>query len=175
MCSLIIIHQQQFGHRNKKFENDEKCQIAGINVARMKGVDINDPIMKQFVDNLERVNNLAENSEGFIWRLKDENDDATSFKPYNDEQVIINISVWDSIESLKDFVFKTFHSDFLKRRKEWFKSYGKIQVAMWWIQEGEIPTIEEAVDKLEYLQKNVPSEMVFDFKNIFPKPIVNNN
>jgi len=107
--------------------------------------------------------------------LKDENDDATSFKPYNDEQVIINISVWDSIESLKDFVFKTFHSDFLKRRKEWFKSYGKIQVAMWWIQEGEIPTIEEAVDKLEYLQKNVPSEMVFDFKNIFPKPIVNNN
>jgi len=103
--------------------------------------------------------------------LKDENNDATSFNPYNDEQIIINISVWESIESLEHFVFKTFHSDFLKRRKEWFKSYGKIHIAMWWIAEGENPTIQEAVNKLDYLQKNGSSKIVFDFKNKFPKPI----
>lgn len=147
-----------------------KYHIAEINVARMKGVNINDPIMQEFVSNLERVNKLAENSEGFIWRLKDENNDATSFNPYNDEQVIINISVWKSIESLENFVFKTFHSDFLKRRKEWFDSYGKMHLGMWWILEGENPGIQEAVNKLEYLQKNGSSKLVFNFKNKFPKP-----
>ena len=145
-------------------------QIAEINVARMKGVNIDDPIMKKFVDNLDRVNKLAENSEGFVWRVKDENNDATSFNPYEDEQVIINISVWESIESLEKFVFKTFHTDFLKRRKEWFKSYGKMYVAMWWIPAGEFPSIQEAVDQLDYLQKNGSSQNVFDFRKKFPKP-----
>ena len=145
-------------------------QIAEINVARMKGVNINDPIMKEFVDNLERVNNLAENSKGFVWRLKDENNDATSFNPYDDERIIVNMSVWESIEFLEMFVYKTFHTDFLKRRNEWFDSYGKIYTAMWWIPIGEFPTVQEAVDKLEYLQKNGPSRLAFDFRNRFSKP-----
>ncbi len=145
--------------------------IAEINVARMKGVNIDDPIMKEFVDNLDKVNALAERSEGFVWRLQDENNDATSFNPYNDEQVIINISVWETIESLESFVFKTFHTDFLKRRKEWFYTYGKVHTAMWWMPKGEFPSIEEAVAKLDYLQKNGASEIVFDFRNRFPKPM----
>jgi len=145
-------------------------QIAEINVARMKGVNINDPIMKEFVDNLDCVNYLAEQSDGFIWRLQGENNDATSFNPYDDEQVLINISVWESVESLHDYVFKTFHSDFLKRRKEWFQSYGKIHTAMWWVKEGEYPNIQDAVTKLDELQKNGPSELVFNFKKVFPKP-----
>ena len=145
--------------------------IAEINVARMKGVNIDDPIMNEFVENLESVNNLAESSEGFVWRLKDENNDATSFNPYKDEQIIINVSVWESIESLENFVFKTFHSDFLRRRKEWFKSYGKIHTAMWWVPKGNYPTVQEAVDKLDYLQKNGSSEIVFDYKNKFPEPV----
>jgi len=148
----------------------KEYQIAEINIARMKGVNINDPIMNEFVENLDRVNNLAENSEGFVWRLKDDNNDATSFNPYNDEQVIVNMSVWETIESLETFVYKTFHTDFLKRRKEWFHSYGKVYTAMWWITKGEFPTIQEGVDKLDSLQKNGASEAVFDFRNTFSKP-----
>ena len=93
--------------------------LAEINIAKMKGVDINDPIMKEFVDNLEAVNTLAEESEGFIWRLKDDTDSygATSLNPYNDEQIIINVSVWESTETLEHYMYKTFHSEFLKRRK----------------------------------------------------------
>lgn len=144
--------------------------IAEINIARMKGVNIDDPIMKEFVDNLDRVNNLAENSKGFVWRLKDENNDATGFNPYNDEQIIVNMSVWETIESLEMFVYKTFHTDFLKRRKEWFHTYGKVYTAMWWIPKGEFPTVQEAVDKLDYLQKNGVSNLVFDFRNKFPSP-----
>lgn len=145
-------------------------QLAQINVAHIKGVNIEDPVMKEFVDNLDVVNALAENSEGFVWRLKDENNNASSFDPYENVQIIINISVWESIETLGDFVFKTFHSDFLRRRKEWFQTYGKIATAMWWIEEGKNPSVEEAVEKLDYLQKNGASDVVFDFKNKYSPP-----
>ena len=122
-----------------------KFHIAEINIAKMKGVDINDPIMKEFVENLDCVNQIAEKSEGFVWRLKDENNNATSINPYNDERIIINVSVWESIETLENFMYRTFHSDFLKRRKEWFSAYGTAHTAMWWILAGHLPTVQEAV------------------------------
>ena len=140
-------------------------QLAEINIARMKGVNINDPVMRKFVKNLDRVNSLAEKSEGFVWRLKDDTNNATSFNPYNDEQVIINISVWQNIESLENFMYKTLHVEFLKRRKEWFHTFGKVYMAMWWISNGKFPAIREATEKLEWLQEHGPSELVFDFKN----------
>lgn len=147
-----------------------KYQLAEINIARMKGVNINDPLMKEFVDNLDKVNALAESSPGFIWRFKDESNNATSFNPYNDEQVIINISVWDSIEHLENYMYKTLHSEFLKRRREWFHRFGKVYTAMWWIPCGQFPTVQEAVNNLEYLQKNGATEKVFDFKTKFICP-----
>jgi hypothetical protein len=145
-------------------------QIAQINIARMHGVSINDHIMQEFVDNLDKVNDLAENSEGFIWRLKDENNNATGINPYGDEQILVNVSVWESIEALEKYVYKTFHTDFLRRRKEWFQNFGKVSTAMWWIKKDEFPTIEEAVSKLDYLQQNGASETVFDSKKRFPPP-----
>ena len=142
-------------------------QLAQINIARMIGVDINDPIMQEFVDNLDRVNALAEQSPGFIWRLKDESNNASSFNPYDDVKVIINISVWESVETLEQFTYKTFHTDFLRRRKEWFKKMGEAHFAMWWIPKGRFPTVEEAVAKLDLLQKEGPSPAVFNFKTSF--------
>jgi hypothetical protein len=145
-------------------------QLAEINIARMKGVTINDPIMQEFNDNLDTVNAIAENSPGFIWRFKDENNNATSANPYNDLQVIINISVWASIEELEVFMYKTIHSDFLKRRKDWFHKFGKVYTAMWWTPAGVYPTVEQAVAKLDHLQVNGASQEVFDFKHKFPAP-----
>ncbi|WP_367751947.1 DUF3291 domain-containing protein [Flavobacterium sp. WC2430] len=145
-------------------------QIAEINIAKMKGVAINDPIMKEFVDNLDSVNELAESSTGFVWRLKDDTNNATALNPYNDEQIIVNVSVWENVESLENFVYKTFHTEFLKRRKEWFQTFGKVYTAMWWIKKGEFPTLYNAKEKLDYLQENGASEIVFDFRKKFPKP-----
>ena len=145
-----------------------KYQLAQINVARMIGVNIDDPIMKEFVDNLNRVNELAENSPGFIWRLKDDSNNASNFNPFIDEQVIINISVWKDIESLENFTYKTFHTDFLK--KKWFYKYGKAHFAIWWIKEGKHPSIEESIEKIEHLQLNGPSEKAFNFKDKFKEP-----
>lgn len=151
-------------------------QIAQINVARMIGVNIDDPIMKEFADNLDTVNELAEKSEGFVWRLKDESNNAAAFDPYEDEQIIINISVWEDVKSLENFTYKTFHTDFLRRRKEWFMKYGKAHYALWWIEEGKFPSVEECVERLDYLQKNDPSERAFNFKVNFPHPeIISHN
>ena len=147
-----------------------KHQIAQINIARMIGVNIDDPIMQEFVDNLDSVNELAESSPGFIWRIKDDSNNASSFNPYDDEQIIINISVWEDIESLEQFTYKTFHTDFLRRRREWFQKFGKASFAMWWIKEGDFPTVEEAVEKLAYFQLYGPSVSVFDFKERFSAP-----
>jgi Domain of unknown function (DUF3291) len=145
-------------------------QLAQINIARMKGVNINDPIMQEFVDNLDAVNALAESSEGFVWRLKEENNNATSFNPYNDEQVIVNISVWQNVETLEEFVYKTFHTDFLKRRREWFQTFGKAYTALWWIDQGQYPTLAEAVARLDHLQTHGASPYSFDFRKKFPPP-----
>jgi len=145
-------------------------QLAQINVARMVGVNIEDPIMKEFVTNLDRINDLAEHSPGFIWRLKDESNNASSFNPFNDEQVIINISVWKDIESLENFTYKTFHTHFLKRRKEWFHKYGKAYFALWWVEEGNYPSIEESIERLEHLQRKGATEKAFDFRNTFTRP-----
>lgn len=145
-------------------------QLAEINIAKMKGVNIDDPIMQEFVDNLDRVNALAESSEGFIWRLKDDSNNATNLNPYDDEQIIINISVWRDVEALEQFTYKTFHTDFLKRRKEWFQTYGKAYYTMWWIKAGEFPTVEMAVKKLAVFQENGPSPEAFNFRMRFPMP-----
>ena len=136
----------------------------------MIGVNIEDPVMKEFVENLDRVNDLAERSPGFVWRLKDESNNASGFNPFNDEQVIINISVWKNIESLENYTYKTFHTDFLKRRKEWFSKYGKAHFALWWIEEGMFPSIEDAIERLTCLQQNGASERAFTFKERFSMP-----
>ena len=147
-------------------------QLAQINIAKMNGVNINDPVMKEFVDNLILINSLAESSDGFVWRLKGENNNATNLNPYNDEQIIVNISVWQSIEHLEHYVYKTMHTEFLKRRKEWFQKFGKAYYALWWIVKDEYPTVAEAISKLTYMQQNGATQEAFDFKNRFKTPVL---
>lgn len=145
-------------------------QLAEINIARMKGVNILDPIMQEFVDNLDHINALAESSEGFIWRLKDDSNNATQLNPYNDEQVIVNISVWKDVESLSEFVYRTMHTDFLKRRSEWFQKFGQAYFAMWWIESNDYPTIEDAKNRLDHLQNHGPSLYAFNFREKYEAP-----
>ncbi len=145
--------------------------LAQINIARMKGTNIDDPMMKEFVDNLEPINSLAEKSEGFVWRLKDDSNNATHLNPYDNEQIIVNYSIWKDVKSLENFVFRTMHAEFLRRRKEWFQKLEQPSTAMWWVPKGTVPTLAEAVDKLDQLQKNGASERIFDFKNKYSPPI----
>ena len=142
----------------------ENHHLVQLNIAKMKGENIEDPIMQGFVLKLDEVNALAEQSEGFVWRLKDEINDATSYNPFGDTQIIVNFSMWEDAESLKNFVFKSMHVEVMKRKKEWFERFGKPYLVMWHISEGEIPTLEEAKKRLEHLQENGDSDYAFGFR-----------
>ena len=141
-------------------------QLAQLNIAKAK-YSLEAPEIKEFVDNLEPVNNLAESSSGFIWRLKDENGDATDIQAFSDPNIIVNMSVWDSTDALKNFMFRTHHRDFLRRKKEWFHNIPEDSYVLWWVPIGHIPTIEEAVEKLEYLRNNGDTPSAFTFKSNF--------
>ncbi len=145
-------------------------QLAQLNIARMR-FPLESPEMADFVNNLDRINALADSSEGFVWRLQGEGNDATSLRPFDDDFIIVNMSVWDNLESLKAYVYKSAHTDILKRRAEWFEKVLEAMVVMWWIPSGHIPTVTESKERLEHLRQNGSSEFAFSFREAFPAPI----
>ena len=141
----------------------EKMQLAQLNIARTKAA-MDEPLMKEFVDNLAPINAMAESSQGFVWRLQDESGDATSIQAFDDPSLIVNMSVWTSVESLKAFIFKTHHIDFLKRKSEWFDSLEEANYVLWWVPQGHRPSVEEAKERLMHLREQGESSYAFSFK-----------
>lgn len=140
--------------------------LAQLNIAKAK-YSLESSDIKEFVDNLEPVNKTAESSDGFIWRLKDENGDATNIQAFYDPDIIVNMSVWESTDALKNFMFRTHHRDFLRRKTEWFYNIPEDSYVLWWIPEGHIPSVEEAVEKLNMLRKKGDTPNAFSFKSNF--------
>jgi len=140
--------------------------LAEINIAKMKA-PIDSPVMAEFVANLNNINSLAESSDGFIWRLKDESDNATSIKIYDDDFLIINMSVWKDAESLFHFVYQTKHIEFLKKRKDWFDQMKERYMALWYTPESTMPTVQDAIERLDFLRRNGETPFSFTFKNKF--------
>jgi hypothetical protein len=149
-----------------------KYQLAQINIGELKA-PLDSPELKDFVDNLDRINALAESSPGFVWRLKGDGNDATSLRPLGDN-VIVNLSVWRDVNALRDYVYKSAHVEIMKRRREFFARMGNAYLALWWIPVGHEPTVAEAVEKLEYLRKHGPSPEAFTFGEAFSAPDAQN-
>jgi hypothetical protein len=145
--------------------------LAQINVGRLL-YPLDDPRMADFVDNLAAINALAEASEGFVWRLKDETGNATSIAAYDDPAIIVNISVWTAPEALYAFAYQTAHRRFVQRRKEWFELFDGPYLALWWIAEGTIPTVTEGRQRLDHLGRVGPTAYAFTFKKAFPAAVV---
>jgi hypothetical protein len=141
--------------------------LAQLNIAKMKA-DIDDPIMRDFVDKLEDVNSIADNSPGFVWRLQTDTGDATDLRVFEDNMLLVNMSVWESVEDLKTFVYETFHLEILKRKKEWFDKFDGVYQVMWWVKAGRIPDVDEARARLSCLQEQGVSELAFNFQRSFP-------
>jgi hypothetical protein len=120
--------------------------------------------------NIRRPAGLAEASPGFVWRLKDEGNNATAFNPYNDNRIIVNMSLWETLDHLMQYVYKGRHAEVLRSRREWFVNFGKPFTTMWYVPAGKIPTIEEAMERLQSLQDHGPTPFAFDFKTKFPEP-----
>jgi len=144
-------------------------QLAQVNIARLRA-PLDSPLLADFVANLDPVNALAEASAGFVWRLKDEGGNATSIPYSDDPAIIVNLSVWESVEALRAFTFRSHHTQFLKRRREWFERMD-LAVALWWVEAGHRPTPAEAREKLDHLERYGPGEAVFSFARAFAAPL----
>ncbi|HVU12391.1 MAG TPA: DUF3291 domain-containing protein [Phototrophicaceae bacterium] len=141
--------------------------LAQFNIARMLD-EIDTPLMAEFVANLDRLNGLAEQSSGFVWRLKsDDSDDSTSIRIYDDHYLIVNMSVWETIEALHEFTYYSAHTDIYRRRREWFEKPEVPILVLWWIPAGHTPTAAEGKVKLEYLQQHGVTPEAFTFKQRF--------
>lgn len=143
--------------------------LAQVNVGMAKGA-MDSEVMKVFSDNLAPINTIAEASEGFVWRLKDEGGNATDIVFSDNPNELVNMSVWQSVDALKHFMFKTHHIDFLKRKKEWFEPATTQTYALWWVPVGHYPSIQEAKDKLALLNAKDETAQAFTFKKLFEPP-----
>jgi hypothetical protein len=143
-------------------------QIAQVNIARARE-PLDSRLLAEFVAALEPVNALADRSPGFVWRLQTEEGDATSIRAFEDELMIVNLSVWESIDALWRFVYDGKHLEVMRRRREWFERIER-HLALWWVPAGHRPEVDEAKERLEHLRLRGPGAHAFTFKRHFPPP-----
>ncbi len=145
-------------------------QLAHLNVAAMRE-PLDSPGMAEFVANLDRINALADQAPGFVWRLKDDEAGSASAatRPFGD-RVLVNVSVWQDVESLRRYAFETAHAEIWRRRREWFDRMTEASLVLWYVPNGHCPTEWEAADRLAHLRANGATAYAFTFRQAFPPP-----
>lgn len=141
-------------------------QLAQLNVARLKH-PLDHPELASFVDSLAPVNALADAATGFVWRLQEESGDATGIRPWGDD-VIVNLSVWEDVDTLRGYVFGNGHAALLRRRREYFVPMATPSVVVWWVPAGHRPSLEEAAQRLAHLADHGPTAYSFTLRATFP-------
>lgn len=141
--------------------------LAQVNIGRMQG-PLESPVMAGFVARLDEINALADRSPGFVWRLQTEAGNATYLRPYEDERILFNLSVWQSVEALRDYVYRSAHAELLRGRQQWFTRLDGAYLALWWVPAGHVPSIDEAKARLAHLDAHGPTPFAFTLKVAFP-------
>jgi hypothetical protein len=143
-------------------------ELAQLNVAVMKEA-LESPGMADFVANLDRINALADTSDGFVWRLQTEQGDATALRPMGDN-ILVNMSVWRDVASLNDYAYRSAHAAIMRRRTEWFERMKDAHLVLWWVPRGHRPTVAEASIRLALLREKGPTPEAFTFRQAFGPP-----
>nr|CAA6830935.1 MAG: Unknown protein [uncultured Thiotrichaceae bacterium] len=146
-----------------------KYHLAQINVALAKEA-LDSATMKGFVDRLDEINELADHSPGFVWRLQSDVRDEKTIQTLDNPLLIVNMSVWEDLASLKHYVYKSVHVELIRDREAWFNKIAEAHQALWWVPEGHLPSVEEGKAKLEYLQQNGVGPKAFNFAKPSPPP-----
>jgi len=147
---------------------DARWHLAQFNVALLRQ-PLDHPATAGFIDGLEPINTLADSAPGFVWRLQDDSGQSSSYvRAYTEPLMIINLSVWETPDDLRTFVFKTVHTEFLRRRREWFQRMSEAFLVCWWIPAGTVPTVDEAMDRLDRLRRDGPSDDAFTLREPHP-------
>jgi hypothetical protein len=129
-----------------------------------------DPEFRDFVDNLDRINALADEAPGFVWRFVQEDEYEAGRESFEDENVLFNMSVWESKDALLDYVYHTDHVNILRRRAEWFRQLDRPIMVMWWVPAGTLPTAADARRRLDLLAEKGPTAEAFTFRHFFEAP-----
>jgi hypothetical protein len=145
--------------------------LAQVNIGVLRA-PITSPEIAGFVEQLEPINAIADGSPGFVWRLQTEAGDATSIRAFDDQSVLINMSVWRSLEELRDFVYRSAHVDVLRRRGDWFERLSDAHLVLWWLPTDRLPTLEEAAWRIELVRRHGPTAEAFTFRTPFGPPVV---
>ncbi len=143
--------------------------LAQINIGRI-AAPLDDPQLADFVANLAPINALADRDPGMVWRYQTAEGNATAERPYDDDRILINFSVWKSVDALRAFVYSSEHASIMRRRREWFERMTEVYLALWWVPAGHLPSVAEAVERLEHLKRVGPSPEVFTFRQLYPAP-----
>ena len=143
--------------------------LAQCNIGRLRA-PLDSVPLAPFVAALEPINRLADQAPGFVWRLQTEDGDATAIRVFDDDMLIMNMSVWDSIETLAEFVYRTPHRNIMRQRAQFFERMADAYLVLWWIPAGTIPTEADAKARLEILRRDGPSPEAFTFRSPFPPP-----
>lgn len=143
--------------------------LAQVNIARMK-YPLDSADMASFVARLDEINALADAAPGFVWRFQTDEGNATYLRPYDDDRILFNLSVWESAEALKDYVYRSAHKELLRDRRSWFEPFEGSMLAMWWVPAGHIPSVDEAKQRLAHLEAHGPSSHAFTFRALHEMP-----
>ena len=144
----------------------QKFQLAQLNIADAKA-DQSSEVMQGFVNRLDEIHVLADNTPGFIWRYDDDEGDDVGERIFGNPLLLINMSLWEDIDSLRHFVYKSIHKELIQGRESWFKKMPEMHQVLWWVPAGHIPSIQEAKDKLELMRGTGPSVDAFTFAKQF--------
>ncbi|HEX9582782.1 MAG TPA: DUF3291 domain-containing protein [Gemmatimonadales bacterium] len=143
--------------------------LAQLNIGRIVA-PLESPQLAGFMARLDDINALAEAAPGFVWRFQTEDGNATALRPYGDDRILVNFSVWTSVEALHAFVYRTLHVEVMRQRRQWFEQMDQAFLVLWWVPAGHRPTVEEAVQRLEHLRQRGPSTYAFTFQQRFASP-----
>lgn len=127
-------------------------------------------LLAGFMAQLEPINALADAAPGFVWRLQTEDGDATGIRPFEDERLIVNMSTWETVESLAAFIYRSAHADVMRQRRQWFVPMREAYAVLWWVPAGHRPSLDEAKERLALLQSKGPSAQAFTVRQPFPAP-----
>lgn len=145
--------------------NMSDFHLAQLNIARMR-YPLDDPRMQAFVDRLDAINALADSAPGFVWRLQTADGDATAIDFFGAD-TLVNMSVWQDVESLRDYAFRSEHKQVLASRQEWFERMQDAYAVLWWIPAGTTPSLEQARERLDSLRERGPGTFAFSFRQLF--------
>ena len=140
--------------------------LAQVNIGRFIA-PADDPVLVKFFEYLAPINVMADAAPGFVWRFQTTDGNATSLRVYDDDRIIVNFSVWESLDALKNFVYKSEHREVMRKRKEWFVRMKEQYLALWWIPAGHIPVWSEAQERLDSLRQHGETPFAFSFRKVF--------